>query len=84
MMKRSQHFLDMLKERNIEEVCVERCLQAPDRTDDFNDGTRHFIKQIPEFENRWLRVIVNILAKPPKEVTVFFDRRLRKKHENQG
>lgn len=83
-MKRSKHFREMLKERNIEEEWVDRCEQNPDKTEDCDDGTRHFIKQVPEFENRWLRVIVNINVTPSKEVTAFFDRRLRRKYENQS
>ena len=83
-MQRSRHFLDMLKERNIEESWVDRCEQTPDKTEDFDDHTRHYIKQISEYGNRWLRVIVNIAVNPPREVTVFFDRRLRRKHENKS
>ena len=49
-MQRSRHFLDMLKERNIEESWVDRCEQAPDKTEDFDDHTRHFSKQMPDAE----------------------------------
>jgi transposase len=78
------HFADMLKEREIQSEWVERTVSEADYLEDHPDGTRHFIKQIPEFGNRWLRVIVNIMEKPEKCVTVFFDRRLRRQHENQG
>ncbi len=82
IMKRSKHFIDMMKERNICKEWVERCKNNPDLIEDHNDGTRHYIKKIPEFENRWLRVIVNINVDPNKEITVFFDRRLRAKYES--
>ena len=81
-MERSQHFRDMLKERDIAEEWVERCERNPDKKEDHEDGTRHFIKQIHEFGNRWLRVIIDISVEPNKEITAFFDRRLRRKHED--
>jgi hypothetical protein len=78
------HFEDMLKERGIAPEWAERAMATPDITEDHDDGTRHFIKRIPEFGNRWLRVIVNVAGTPEKTVTVFFDRRLRRQHENKG
>jgi hypothetical protein len=38
--------------------------QEPDRVEDYEDGTRHFIKRIEENENRWLRVVVNVKECP--------------------
>ena len=76
-MSESIHFADMLNERGIDREWTERALLEPDRSEDHDDGTRHFIKQIPEFGNRWLRVVVNVKAIPEKKVTAFFDRRLR-------
>ena len=76
--KRSRHFRDMLKEREIREEWVDLCEREPDRTEDRGDGTRHFMKQIVDFGGRWLRVIVNVSVDPPKEITAFFDRRLRR------
>jgi hypothetical protein len=78
------HFGDMLKERGIAPEWAERTRTEPDRTEDRDDGTRHFIKRIPEFGNRWLRVVVNVTETPEKPVTAFFDRRLRRQYENQG
>ena len=78
------HFEDMLGERGIAPEWPERAMTDPDTTEEHDDGTRHFIKRIPEFGNRWLRVIVNVRAKPERRVTAFFDRRLRRQHENQG
>jgi hypothetical protein len=72
----SAHFEDMLRERQISREWADRAIRDPDHTEDRTDGTRHFIKQIPEFGNRWLRVVVNTKADPAYRVTAFFDRRL--------
>ncbi len=75
---REGHFVDMLKERGIEREWVDRTIRAPDRTEEHDDGTRHFMLQIPEYGNRWLRVVVNVVTQPERRVTAFFDRRLRR------
>ena len=67
-MDEAVHFGDMLKERRIKREWAERTVEVPDRTEDFPDGTRHYLKQIPEFGNRWLRVIVSTAATPPKQL----------------
>ncbi len=77
-MEDSIHFADMLREREIKREWVNGAIMNPDRTEDHNGGTRHFIKRIPEFGDRWLRVIVNVNVFPEKRVTAFFDRRLRR------
>jgi len=77
-MNDSIHFQDMLKERGIQRKWADLAVEAPDRTEDHEDGTKHYIKQISEFENRWLRVVVNVVSIPEKRVTAFFDRRLRR------
>ena len=74
----TKHFNEMLKERTITPQWVDRTVSSPERTEDREDGTRHFLRRIPERGNRWLRVIVNMDVEPPKAVTVFFDRRVRK------
>jgi len=77
-MNDSIHFQDMLKERGIRREWADLAIETPDRIKDHEDGTKHYIKQIPEFENRWLRVVVNVVSIPEKRVTAFFDRRLRR------
>ena len=77
-MNDSIHFQDMLKERGIRREWTDLAIEAPDRTEDHEDGTKHYLKQISEFENRWLRVIVNVISVPEKRITAFFDRRLRR------
>ena len=78
-MQYTRHFEGMLKERGIEKSWVERTIAEPDKVEDCPDGTKHFLKQISEYESRWLRVIVNTTVVPNKSVTVFFDRRLKGK-----
>ncbi|NKB23039.1 MAG: DUF4258 domain-containing protein [Kiritimatiellae bacterium] len=65
-------------ERGIALEWINAALQDQDKTEEHEDGTRHFIKQVSECGNRWLRVVVNITENPNRRVTVFFDRRLRK------
>lgn len=83
-MDETKHFWGMLDERGITREWVERTENEPDQTQDHEDGTRHFIKQIPEFDNRFLRVIINVKDFPNRRVTAFFDRRLRRKHESKS
>lgn len=82
-MEDTVHFINMLTERGIRLEWADRVLQEPDKVEDHNDGTRYFIKLIPEFENRWLKVIVNTTTMPEKRITAFFDRRMRRKNEDQ-
>jgi hypothetical protein len=77
-MEFTKHFKQMLEERMITDDWVDRTVQEADHIEDHEDGTRHFIKQIPEYGNRWLRVIVNVSNKPNRAITAFFDRRFRR------
>jgi hypothetical protein len=77
-MLKTTHFKKMLSERNIHDQWVDRTLSDPDRIEDHEDGTRHYLKQIQECDNRWLRVIVSAGSEAARAVTVFFDRRLRR------
>ena len=77
-MQDTKHFKEMLQERNIRREWVDDAVDKPDDVRDQNDGTRHYIKQIPDYGNRWLRVIVNPEKEPPAGITAFFDRRLRR------
>ncbi|MBD3278207.1 MAG: DUF4258 domain-containing protein [Candidatus Aegiribacteria sp.] len=75
-MRQSKHFADMITERGIEQEWVSKAIETPDSKKEYDDGTCHYIRQIPEFGNRWLRVIVNVSISPAILVTAFFDRRL--------
>jgi hypothetical protein len=68
----------MLAERNIAEEWVERTIAAPDEIQEPEVGVRHYMKRIPEHGERWLRVVVNTTVEPPRGITAFFDRRLKK------
>ena len=72
------HFSTMLQERSIAREWVDQVISAPDKFEEKEDGTCHFLKRISARENRWLRVIVNTRDKPNRLVTAFFDRRLRR------
>jgi hypothetical protein len=75
----SSHAWDMLQERNIPEEWVWRTIHSPDRTSVGADNNIHYIKAIPEHGGRFLRVVVNPYVTPNRVVTVFFDRRLRRR-----
>ncbi|MBI1956766.1 MAG: DUF4258 domain-containing protein [Acidobacteria bacterium] len=75
----SRHAREMLKERAIQEEWVLETLQSPDRYEKGPGGQSYYIKSIPEYGNRFLRVVVNRNVSPNRIVTVFFDRRLGRK-----
>jgi hypothetical protein len=77
-MEFTRHFNLMLKERMISQEWVEKTLKSPDHVENREDGSQHFIKKIPEYGNRWLRVVINVRVDPNRAVTAFFDRRLRR------
>ena len=77
-MKETNHFSEMLVERSIERKWVDATILFPDKIEDHSDGTRHYIRKIVDFGDRWLRVIVNVESEPERCVTAFFDRRLRR------
>jgi hypothetical protein len=72
----TQHFEDMLLERQIDRSWVERVVSEPEHIEEPGDGTRHYLRRITERGERWLRAIVNVSAQPPCVVIIFFDRRL--------
>ena len=74
----SKHFEEMLRIRTIRRDWVQQVVTNPERIEDRNDGTRHYLGRIAERGDRWLRVVVNVTVEPDRAVTVFFDRRLRK------
>lgn len=79
----SAHAKEMFTERSIPEEWVWRTVNSPDNVEQGDDGNMHYTKAIEENEGRVLHVVVNQKAQPHRIVTVFFDRRLRKKkHEN--
>ena len=75
----SSHAKDMLSEREIPEEWIWRTINSADRTEMGRDNNTHYLKAIPEKDSRILRVVVNTHVKPNRVVTIFFDRRLRRK-----
>ena len=73
----SAHASDMLSQRAILEEWVGDAINSPDRTETGEDYNTHYIKAIPEFGGRFLRVVVNPRQNPVRVVTLFFDRRIR-------
>ena len=78
-MEYTRHFQEMLKERAIRDSWVETALSDPEKIEDREDGTKHYLRKIPEHGNRWLRVVISTKDKSRKAITVFFDRRMREK-----
>ena len=75
----SDHAKFQLEQRRIKIEWLQQTLSKPDHqivgADSY--GNTHYLKQIEEFEYRWLRVVVNPSHNPQRVVTVFFDRRLK-------
>jgi len=71
------HARSMMLERGITEAWVFRTLSEPDRMEEQEDGTIHYLKRISENRGKVLRVVVNREVAPPRVVTQFFDRRER-------
>lgn len=74
----SLHARNVMEEREISEEWVERTVSEPDYNEVKADKTTHYIKAIPEFGGRFLRVVMNVSVEPNRVVTVFFDRRIRR------
>ena len=68
-----------MKERGIKDNWINETLASPDIIEEKEDNTKHYIRAIDEREERYLRVIVNPAYSPVLVVTMFFDRRLRRK-----
>jgi len=77
----SSHARDAIIEREIDPDWVLRTVENPVRTESDRDDPEltHFLARIPENGNRVLRVIVNDTVTPAIVVSLFFDRRLKKK-----
>jgi len=73
----SEHTQKMINEREIKITWLENTLYHPDKSYKETDNTFHYIKQIKENNNKFLRVIINKDVNPQKIITVFFDRRLK-------
>lgn len=75
----SDHARFQMQERNIQLSWLTETLSAPDQVLPLADshGNTHYLKQVADFGDRWLRVIVNPTVDPQRVVTIFFDRRVK-------
>lgn len=81
----TKHFIEVLNERDISLDMVDTAISVPDQVEVMEDGTEHYLKQFDTAGGRWLRVVVNMKSDPPRRITAFFDRRLRRKqNENKS
>ena len=71
------HAKNMMRERLIQEEWIISTVQNPDMTELKRDDEKHYVKQIPQNQGKFLRVIVNPSVTPPRVITVFFDRRVQ-------
>ncbi len=73
----TEHAQDALAKRGILIDWMDRVLMTPEliETDLMDPDLEHRLARIAEFENRVLRVVVNVKVTPLRVVTVFFDRR---------
>lgn len=74
-----KHSLEQIVEREIDKSWVEDTLSNPDDIIEIDENEVHFIKKIIDYNNRYLRVIVNPKKEPITIITLFFDRRLKEK-----
>lgn len=71
------HARDALAKRRILPDWMEHTLTTPEliEADPIDADLEHWLTRIAEFENRVLRVVVNVAVTSLRVVTVFFDRR---------
>ena len=69
----------MMAERKISEEWIRQTINDPDKKEAGMDNNTHYFKSIPEHGGRILHVVINTHIVPKKVVTVFFDRRARRK-----
>ena len=75
------HATVVVTARAIKHEWIARILDSPTRTepDNTDPALLHALGRIEEHGNRVLRVIYNPTTKPPKVVTVYFDRVMKGK-----
>jgi hypothetical protein len=77
----SQHAQDRIEQRQVSIEWIARVLESPRLSvpDRYDAELQHYLAPIPEFDDRVLRVIVNVHVEPIRVVTFFFDRSMRGK-----
>jgi hypothetical protein len=51
-MEFAKHFKRMLEERSIQQAWVDKALSEAEKVEEYEDGTRHFLRRIEEHGNR--------------------------------
>jgi hypothetical protein len=78
----SRHARRRMRQRHISDEMIERALRAPDQRHPDRDDAElmHALKRFhSEPASAVLRVVYNVSVTPWRVVTVFFDRKLRRK-----
>ncbi|NOT01422.1 MAG: DUF4258 domain-containing protein [Phycisphaerales bacterium] len=73
----TQHAEHVIGERKLQVAWIERAVQSPERIEEAEGGTRHFLARIVERDVRILRVVVDPVRDPWVVVTAFLDRRMK-------
>jgi len=73
----TKHAQDVLENRKINLLWVQKSIKNPSRVDNISDVETHYYSVIEEMENRCLKVVFN--PKTYKIITLYFDRNMRKK-----
>ena len=80
----SRHALDEIEDRRIKRRWIEETISHPDRIKreyGRRDGRKcvtkvGYLKRIAEFNNHWLKVVVDPTTSPNKVITAYFDSNL--------
>lgn len=83
MLYLTEHAEVVMREREIALEWVTRTVLSASFAEDHDDGTRHFLRRLPEAEGRWLRVVTTERKGDIIVVTVFFDRRLGREEKRR-
>lgn len=71
-MKVSNHLSERMKERNLKTKWILETVQHPDEQIDIAEDETHFYKIIAEYQDKWLKVVVNKMNNII--ITAYFDR----------
>jgi len=77
----SNHARDAIEKRQIQIEWLEQALERPDwtETDPYEPAFEHRLASIEDFGGRVLRVVVNPTVKPIFVITLYFDRRTKRR-----
>jgi len=73
----TEHVRDVMEKRHISIEWLAKTISSPEwiESDHMDEDLKHFLARIPDFQDRVLRVIVNMNTNPKRVVMVYFDRR---------